>query len=457
MSHNSENDAFATVVPAKEAYNYKAIETLVKAIRAKKWTQTAVQYGEICLTIGNPDHFTNSWDDLDIRAFPPDLNNLPYVALYTFGGSGDPNCLPVGDNIVTAKLPPPYKEPPPSPMFYLSPSSAAPPDSMGPALMHPIGFTPLVSDRGSKNKRDITYWQPIAPPGYHALGICFNREKPSITNYWCVRSDLCTATDTVRVWQEHGWDGSGSVETPVVRPDAWKECPEDYILLSPLAYTYYSVQAFLLRVPVALLDVEPFDFPSPEQPKMDPKVVSGQKLPAGLSPVVIVPFTAIPTDRKNTPDQAFTSPFYFVAAQPYYYCFKSFPAVGGATETVRYHVGVTKEDSATFEKSTSITTNVEVGAVFEGPTGSASLSMTNTFSLSKHTSHTEETSVEYSMELTFPPTARVWQWQLLTDLMVMRCDGTYIKPIAYMNNDQINIPPPEASDPPEPEPPESRV
>ena len=115
-----------------------------------------------------------------------------------------------------------------------------------------------------------------------------------------------------------------------------------------------------------------------------------------MSPVWIVPFTAIPGDASNVPDQPYTSPFYFIAAQPYYFCYNVLSPTGGGTTTTTYRVGVTKEESTTFERSTSITTNVEVGAVFEGPTASASLSMTNTFSLTRKRPHGRETSVEYS-------------------------------------------------------------
>ncbi|MDO8033520.1 Vps62-related protein [Janthinobacterium sp. SUN128] len=445
--NNDASDATLALAP----YNEKANAAIVKAVRATDWTRTAVRYGEICLTLGKPEEFTEVWSQLDLSKFPPDLNNMPWIGLYQFTGSGqrDANCLPVGDIAVSTRLAPPYQPPRASPMFYLSPCPEATPSALGPALAHPTGFRFLVNDRGSKNPRDICYWQPIAPDGYYALGICFNPREPDISKYWCVRKDLCMSVDKIRVWQEHGWQGSGSVEAPKARPDKWKDVQDGYVLLSPLAYTYGGLPAFYLRLPMACLDVEPFDFPAPQKPELDPAIVVNHKLKAGLSPVVIVPFTAIPGDASNVPDQPYTSPFYFIAAQPYYFCYNVLSPTGGGTTTTTYRVGVTKEESTTFERSTSITTNVEVGAVFEGPSASASLSMTNTFSLTQLSGRTEETSVEYSEQLIFKETARVWQWQLLTDLVVTRSDGTQIRPIAYRNQDRTNIPPPDKASPPE--------
>jgi len=227
----------------------------------------------------------------------------------------------------------------------------------------------------------------------------------------------------------------------------WTTIPDGQLVISPLAYCHDDVTPFMLRLPLACLSIKSFDFPGPKQPTEDHSIVVGHKLPAGLSPVIVVPYTAIPADEKSLQNQPYESPFYFVAAQPYSYCFNVFSPTGGGQTTLTYRVGVSKEESETFEKSTSITTGIDVGAFFDGPFGNASVSMTSTFSLTKHSGKTVETSYEYTENLDFPATARVWQWQLLTDIVVTRCNGTQIQPIAYMNQDRINIPPPVGDDP----------
>ena len=83
---NDNNDA--TFAPALAPYNEKANAAIVKAVRARDWTKTAVRYGEICLTLAKPDEFTEVWSQLDLSTFPPDLNNMPWIGLYRFTGSG---------------------------------------------------------------------------------------------------------------------------------------------------------------------------------------------------------------------------------------------------------------------------------------------------------------------------------------------------------------------------------
>jgi hypothetical protein len=415
-------------------YNDKANQAIINAVRATNWTTTAVPFGEICLTLAKTSDFALAW--MTERSWNTE-------AFYSFAGNGDTNCLPVGDLIGTGPWQNLFDPDNAPPTFYLSLSSQAPPSGFQPALAHPTGFNWLVDDSGSRNQNNIVYWQPVAPEGYQALGICFNANEPNAENYWCVRNDLCLGVSTITVWSDAGagWNNNGNVLAPAVSQNAIDQIPDGNILLSPLSYTYDGVPAYMLNVPQAMLDVQSFDFPDPQIPVMDPKVVAGDKLPAGLSPVIIIPFSAIPTDS-NFPNQPYSSPFYFVAAQPYYYCYNVFSPTGGGQTTVTYNVGVTAEDSVTFEASTSITASVDVGATFEVENASASLSLTSAFSLTVNSNYTVNTSEEYQILLTFPIVPFVYQWQLMSDLVVTRSDGTQIKSIPYMNKDAPNLPAP---------------
>lgn len=444
MLDPSRKEADDNALASASPYNAKANKKIIDEVEKHDWTKTPVQFGEVCLSISDPNDFVDVWD-----AVIPDqkFRSFQRVCLYSFQGKQHAKRLPVGDAAISMTILVKGAEVPKAPpLFYLSLPEKRSADKK-PALEHPTGFRFITNDRGSKNKRDISYWEPIAPNGYRSLGICFNRREPDREKYWCVREDLCIATDKERIWHERGWDGNGSLYVPQVAPNIWETIPDGQLVISPLAYFHDDVTPFLLRLPLALLDIKSFDFPGPKKPEEDPSIVVNHNLPAGLSPVIVVPYTAIAADKKNLKNQPYESPFYFVAAQPYYRCFNVFSPTGGGQQTLTYRVGVTKEDSETFEKSTSITTGIDVGAYLDGPAGSASFSMTSTFSLTKHRSKTDETVLEFTETLEFPETARVWQWQLFTDIVVTRSNGTQLRPIAYMNQDRVNIPPPVKNEP----------
>jgi hypothetical protein len=73
------------------------------------------------------------------------------------------------------------------------------------ALAHPTDFIWILDDAGSGNPDNISYWWPVAPPGYVALGLCFSQgAKPVTVGYWCVHERYCLETDWVSVWSDEG-------------------------------------------------------------------------------------------------------------------------------------------------------------------------------------------------------------------------------------------------------------
>lgn len=97
----------------------------------------------------------------------------------------------------------------------------------------PIGFTQIWKDEGSKAKSDGSFWRPIPPNGYVALGDVAQHKwsSPSVVDVWCVRRDLVLpssfgtpsiwddkksgAKGNVSVWEIRG--GYGNVEPAVTR------------------------------------------------------------------------------------------------------------------------------------------------------------------------------------------------------------------------------------------------
>ncbi|GKZ27017.1 hypothetical protein AbraIFM66951_004109 [Aspergillus brasiliensis] len=64
--------------------------------------------------------------------------------------------------------------------------------SSNPPVKAPTGYTQLWVDKNSGAKRDGSFWRPIAPSGYIAMGdvVQSGWTMPSTSKVWCVRSDL---------------------------------------------------------------------------------------------------------------------------------------------------------------------------------------------------------------------------------------------------------------------------
>lgn len=81
-------------------------------------------------------------------------------------------------------------------------------DPANPLLKAPVDYELRWESRGAGGKSDGSFWEPIAPPGYVAIGMVGNTgfSKPLLdTNYRCVREDLCEQRPYgARIWYDKG-------------------------------------------------------------------------------------------------------------------------------------------------------------------------------------------------------------------------------------------------------------
>jgi hypothetical protein len=100
----------------------------------------------------------------------------------------------------------------PTPLLYM------PSDAVPDALAHPVDYVWILDDRGSGNSNDISYWWPVAPPNYVALGLVWSHGvKPLVDGYWCVHKRFVTQTTASQVWSDagQGWNHhNGDLLTP---------------------------------------------------------------------------------------------------------------------------------------------------------------------------------------------------------------------------------------------------
>lgn len=74
-----------------------------------------------------------------------------------------------------------------------------------PLIKLPADYTEIWNDRGSGGDHDGSIWFPVPPDGYISIGyVCQSGySKPALTNYACLRRDLCAdATPGSLIWND---------------------------------------------------------------------------------------------------------------------------------------------------------------------------------------------------------------------------------------------------------------
>ena len=93
------------------------------------------------------------------------------------------------------------------------------------ALKHPVDYKFVWNDGGTGGDWDGTIWEPIAPPGYRAMGTVAVRgyHKPALTEVVCVRKDLTTYASVGKtIWTDSG--SGGDRDGQIFRIEAPSTC-----------------------------------------------------------------------------------------------------------------------------------------------------------------------------------------------------------------------------------------
>ncbi|MDW3646400.1 MAG: Vps62-related protein [Bacteroidia bacterium] len=82
------------------------------------------------------------------------------------------------------------------------------------ALRHPIDYRRIYIDSGTGGDQDASFWEPIPPAGYVALGMVVmnSYSKPSLSEVVCVRNDLVAPAEIGDlIWHDRGSGGDMDV------------------------------------------------------------------------------------------------------------------------------------------------------------------------------------------------------------------------------------------------------
>jgi hypothetical protein len=203
--------------------------------------------------------------------------------------------------------------------------------------------------------------------------------------------------------------------------------------------TFLSVEggtpAYAMVMQQAELAITPF---APPDPQYDVTINSGDETSYGLSSVKIVPYTAVADP--GVLSQSSVSPFYFVAAEPYWLCTQSLSTPNGGSFSVTVTVGTAQSESQSFTNSTSMTVSATVGVQYGPASASMSASYTNSFSTTTAQSSSGSTQAEQQLQVNLPAQPRTWFWERQTQISVFRSDTTQVRPVTYSGKDLIFVP-----------------
>lgn len=403
----------------------KAVQAVVNAMSALN-LQNGIPFGPFTLKCA-AGVFTNIWNsqrgDTGITFFQSNGSG---------GSNGVGNFLPLGDYAV----PGPSWDPGSMPVAPGTQVLFAPTTDTS-VLAHPVGFNWILDDAGSGNSRDISYYTIVPPANYVALGVaCTNGPAPDPNAYWCVRSDLARAVGARHVWSDSGqrWrHHNGDIAIPVAN----LVVAEPSMLYAPQTFLSYEggTPAYALVMQQADLNLTTFDTAAP---KYDPTITSGDVTSYGLKSAKIVPYTTVPDPGYL--NQSTSSPFYVIAAEPYWLCTMVLSTPQGGNFQVTQTVGTGDSDSQGFSQSTSMTVGADVGASYEGISASVSTSYTQSFGMTTEHTSSHSTQVQTQITLNLPQQQTTWIWERQTQITVFRTDTTQLAPVTYSEPDVIFVP-----------------
>jgi len=309
------------------------------------------------------------------------------------------------------------------------------------ALAAPVDYTLVWGDQGSGASNDGSFWLPVPPTGYKAMGIVAQSgyNKPSLDDVVCVREDLTIpgeAGDLI-------WGFNITFINPPLCFNTWKIEPP---VTGPHENAFLSTGTFVaqktseapsvhsamnvLNVELPMLAETPYQNYVPSLKGYDPP--PDETVPI-LAREMLVPCTIL-NDPLHSDDQIWritNSPFYRLERQVFYkllYHNHNQTSVQQHNSYTR-KIGVTTTESNEFWSETSISITAESGVSIEMFSAKVSVTVSKSFGYSTMTSVSELQQDEYESGVDVPPGKAVAIWQRYNRFVLKRHNGTSLEPV----------------------------
>jgi hypothetical protein len=307
------------------------------------------------------------------------------------------------------------------------------------ALAHPTDYILVYNDIGSGANDDGSFWTPVPPTGYKAMGTVAQSgyNKPSLTDVVCVREDLTVPGEAgAFIWIDQGtganmWLGTWQIAPPVAGPhenaylqtgtfvgwDKWSP---------PSVHPVMNV----LNVKLPMLAETPYQQYAPSLTGYDPP--PDETVPI-LAREMLVPCTIVsdPLYGNNQMWRVTNSPFYRLERQVFYkllYHNHNQTSIQQHNSYTR-RFGVSTTESEEFWNETSISVSVEAGISIKMFEAKVSTTVSKSFGYSTMTSVTELAEEEYESGVDVLPGKAVAIWQRYNRFVLKRHNGTSLEAV----------------------------
>ena len=309
------------------------------------------------------------------------------------------------------------------------------------ALAYPISYQEIYHDVGSGADMFGSFWRPIPPAGYVALGTVVANNTwnaPSLTDVVCVRSDLTTIADCGRfIYNDHE---TGAYEYlscwGINQPNAG---PHDLAYLATGAFV--AVNNWNQPSADPVMNVLKLDLPTlAEAPYQifSPKLIGFDSPPTETTPIMgkamLVPCTIINDGiyGGNVSWQVANSPMYRLERHVYYkLLYHNYNQTSEVqTNSFTTRSGITTTESERIWNETSISLSVEAGVSFKAFSGSITATVSHTFGYETQTSVAELMEKEISSSINTPPGKAAALWQQYNKYILFRHNGIQFEPVS---------------------------
>lgn len=315
------------------------------------------------------------------------------------------------------------------------------------ALAEPLDYTLVWSDQGSGASNDGSFWTPVPPEGYVAMGTVARAgyTKPPLSDVVCVRADLTVPGETgAFIWRCY------IPFPPILRFKSWMIDPPN---AGPHDNAYLATGTFVavgsnsgsvsedppgvhpvmnvLKVTLPLLSQAPYQTIVP--------TLSGYGAPPEetfptFARAMLMPCTTV-KDSIYSGDPNWrirNSPFYRLERQVYYKLLYHNHNQTSQTQTnsVLIRSGVTTTESQTYWNSTAISISFEAGISIKMFSSKVTATVTRSFGYEQQTSVAVLQEREVSSSINTPPGKAAALWQQYNRYVLMRHNGTQLEPVA---------------------------
>jgi hypothetical protein len=309
-----------------------------------------------------------------------------------------------------------------------------------PPIAFPDDYVLIYNDAGSGANADGSFWLPVPPSGYKAMGVVAQRGwgKPALTDVVCVREDLTVLGEAgAFVWNddETGANndfGSWLIAGPVAGPH-----PGAYLETGTfVGWNYWhkpiSHDAMhVLNVELPMLAEAPYQSYVPRLEGFDNP---GDATVPMLAKVMLVPYSIVSDQLyANNPSWRWgNSPFYRLERHVYYKLLYHNHNQTGVEQqnSVEIVSGVTTTESNSFWSETSISVTAEAGISIKFFDAKVSTTVTQSFGYETMTSVSQLQEKHVTSTVTTAPGTAAALWQQFNRYVLKRHNGVNLETVA---------------------------